>query len=309
MSWKKIVPLVIAVALGLVAAKMAMNLVGNKVAEPTNGPKSVSIVLANQNVAAGQELTSADVVVGQIATDAPPETTFKTAGDVVGRVTTAPLIKGQALLSSMLATKGSAAGLQALVPKDMRAFTIEMNEFSGVAGYLTPGCHVDIIQTMRDDDVNDTVSRTIAQNVLITAVGQRREIQPGQDPNVDPGLAHSVTLLVTPDQVEMLDLATKSGRPSLALRNAEDSKIYTVKGITLTELRGRIKPKLDENVMRVGLVPAMTPPPPPPSQSATTRPSAPVAEWDMEVISGPNHTVSRFPMPRVGVTNTNPDEQ
>ncbi len=58
MSWKKIVPLVIAVALGLVAAKMAMNLVGNKVVEPTNGPKMASIVVANQNIAAGAQFIS-----------------------------------------------------------------------------------------------------------------------------------------------------------------------------------------------------------------------------------------------------------
>ena len=85
--------------------------------------------------------------------------------------------------------------------------TVEINEITGVAGYLAPGCHVDVIQTLRDDKTGFPTARTLAQNVKITAIGVRHNPQDGD------GGGRSITLLVTPPQAELMELV-QLARPS-----------------------------------------------------------------------------------------------
>lgn len=72
-----------------------------------------------------------------------------------------------------------------------------------------------MIQTMRNDKTGESVARTIVQNVKVTAVGQRH--QEGQDPG-----NRSITVLVTPQQAELLQLACATGRPYMSLRSGND---------------------------------------------------------------------------------------
>src|SRR5208282_4456084 len=131
-----------------------------------------------------------------------------------------------------LAPKGMGPGMQAAVPLGMRAVTVEINEMTGVAGYLSPGCHVDVIQTLKDDKTGQPTARTLAQNVKITAIGVRHNPQDGD------GGGRSITLLVTPAQAELMELCSTLGHPRFSLRNGNDLAVSEPKGITLAELLG-----------------------------------------------------------------------
>jgi pilus assembly protein CpaB len=195
--------------------------------------KRPQMVVAKRSVEAGTALTEEDLALGDTSSDAIPEIAFTSVDQLLGRVTVVPLLQGQAITSTLLAPRGMGPGLQAAVPLGMRAVTIEVNEMTGVAGYLVPGCHVDVVQTLKDERTGFPTARTLAQNVKITAVGMRHNPQDGD------GGGRSITLLVTPSQAELMELCSTIGRPRFTLRNGNDLAAVEPKGITLAELMGR----------------------------------------------------------------------
>src|SRR5690606_33654717 len=120
------------------------------------------------------------------------------------------------------------AGLQALIPEGMRAITIEVNEFSGLAGMIRPGAIVDVMSTLQGSG-EDAMARTIVQGVRVTAVGQRVSALEEQDEEAGP--ARSVTLLVTPEQAEKIELAAVTSRPRLVLRSPADTEPTLSRGV------------------------------------------------------------------------------
>ena len=139
------------------------------------------------------------------------------------------------MLNGFLAPTGAGSGLQALVPEGMRAITVEVNEFSGVAGMLIPGCRVDVLATIQDDNGDNTLARTIVEDVKVTAVG--RAIGAREE---GAEMFRSVTLVVTPKDAEAVELAATTGRPRLVLRSPMDVETGNGgNGITVAELRGK----------------------------------------------------------------------
>ena len=145
--------------------------------------------------------------------------------------------KGQPIVETMLTQEGSGSGLQALVPKGMRAVTIEVNEFTGVAGLIVPNCHVDILATINDGKNNRQVSKAIVQNVVVKAVGQRTTVNGNEPPNPNE-MFKSVTLLLTPKDAEAVELACSTGRPRLVLRGGRDNETNENGGVSLSDLSG-----------------------------------------------------------------------
>jgi Flp pilus assembly protein CpaB len=142
------------------------------------------------------------------------------------------MVQGQPVNEQLLSPKGSGTGLQALVPSGMRAVTIEVNEFTGIAGLLNPGMNVDVVSTFRDDVSRETVTRTIVQDVKVLAVGPR--ITPPGDDQKD--MYHSVTLLAKPHDAERIELAAFSGHPRLSLRSGRDNYTVASRGTNIGEL-------------------------------------------------------------------------
>jgi pilus assembly protein CpaB len=312
MKAKKFLPLVIALVLGLVATKVAMNMISQRQQQPaaTNNAPHPQVVVAKRNIDAGEMISESDLELGDVASSALPDTVFKNPADLTGRVTVVPLIQGQAVLSTLLAPRGTSAGLQATVPAGMRALTIEINEFSGLAGYLTPGAHVDLLQTMRNDKTGDTVSRTIVQNVKIGVIGARHS-----DGSADVG--RSVTLLVTPQEAEVIELASMTGRPRLVLRGANDISPANTHGVSLADLRGgdsepaqATNSGLTPEEVRHMIAEAMASnPQAAPAlkmlSDATTRAAVVDEQWTVRIVRGGAESDVRFAAHKPEVTDTN----
>lgn len=276
MNWKTWAPLAVALILGLVAAVTARNLVNRRPSQAAGGSVA-KVVVANANILPGQALRDEDLTTAPLAWSEQPQGTFGGRADLIGRVTTVPLVKGQPVLDSLLAAPGAGAGLQALVPEGMRAITVEVNEYSSVAGLIGPGCAVDVVATMQDSQTKDMVARTIVQNVRVMAVGQRvgiaREAREKDATSPAGDVAFkSVTLLTTPEEAEALELASMAGRPRLVLRGNGDTAAARTSGVSLTQLCGRgVDPSVDL------LAPAKLPPASPEvvQPVARTTPEAP----------------------------------
>jgi len=274
MNVKKMAPLIVALILGGIAAKMAFDFIQKRQSGISSELKHPQMVVAKRNVEAGTALTEEDLSLGDISSDAVPETAFTSVDQLLGRVTVVQLLQGQAITSTLLAPRGMGPGLQAAVPLGMRAVTVEINEMTGVAGYLVPGCHVDVIQTLRDNKTGLPTARTLAQNVKITAVGMRHNPQDGD------GGGRSITLLVSPAQAEWMELCSTLGRPRFTLRNGNDLAAIEPKGVTMAELLGHHSNRDDFETAISTTQPStvLT------SASSTTRPSALDADNDQWTI-------------------------
>src|SRR5690349_14778393 len=208
MNVKTWAPLAIAIVLGGIAAKVGHDMLAQRPAAKSVVVNVARVVVAKDNVAAGAALKATDLATSNVAEGSVAPGSFAEVNQLVNRVVTMPVIKGQPILENMLAPEGSGKGLTAIVPDGMRAVTLEVNEVSGVAGLLATGCHVDIVTTLAGGgDASSMISRTVARNLPIVAVG-RRLSEPGKEEGPEAQLARTVTLLVTPRQAELIDLAT-----------------------------------------------------------------------------------------------------
>jgi pilus assembly protein CpaB len=309
MNVKKIAPLAVALVLGIVCAKMLFDFVQKRQSGVISELKHPQMVVAKRSIESGTALTEEDLAMGDVASDSTvPDTAFTSLDQLLGRVTVVPLLQGQAITNTLLAPRGMGPGLQAAIPLGMRAVTVEINEITGVAGYLSPGCHVDVIQTVKDEKTGMPLARTLAQNVKITAVGVRHNPQDGD------GGGRSITLLVTPAQAELMELSSSLGRPRFTLRNGNDLATADTKGITFAELVGHRPSRNDEfattampTTQPVSNTTVLT-------VNTTTRPSNLDAEndqWTVEVIRGNSTSEVKFATHQSDeqFSNTNPEQR
>jgi pilus assembly protein CpaB len=274
MNLKTWIPLALAVVLGLIAAKVARDTIVRSRSAGQGPGRTVKIVIVAKPVSPGQELTADVLALGPIVAEAPPRGAFTDAAAVVGRVAATEMFPGQPVMDSLLAGKGSGAGLQALVPRGMRAVTVEVNETSGVAGLIAPGCHVDVVTTLNGASKQETVAVIVVQDVLVQAVGQRMTSARNPDEK-EPPPVRNVTLIATPREVEAIQLASSTGSTRLVLRGANDRGLHEDSGLTFLDLWR------DEDHLALPADPVTPVTPVPPvveAPVATTRPSDPIAQ-------------------------------
>jgi pilus assembly protein CpaB len=117
--------------------------------------------------------------------------------------------------------------------------TVRVNDVIGVAGFALPGNYVDIMVNTEDDNVkaqgqNKNISKIVLEHMLVLAVAQ----EASRD-ETKPKVVNAVTLEVTPEEAEKLDLARSVGSLSLVLRNQMDSSLVTTAGANKTNMLQR----------------------------------------------------------------------
>jgi pilus assembly protein CpaB len=289
MNVKKAMPLVLAVVLGLVAMVMARRLLKppTVVHAVTN---TTPVVVATRDVSPGKELTAEDLIAADVPSSVVPAKAFTNVADLVGRVATSPLVKGQAVLETLLSPPGGGVGLGALIPEGMRAMTMNIDEVTGLGGMIVPGCHVDVNVMVPDERSKQQTARTVLQDLKIIAVGRQFTAQSADGPPAAP--TNNITFLVTPDQARMLELAASTARPWLALRSGRDKAPLKSDRTFIAELHGTPR---DE---AMGVATADTRPSTEPSDAALAEASTPASRSNfrnIEVIRG--STVSRVTVP------------
>ncbi|QOV89268.1 Flp pilus assembly protein CpaB [Humisphaera borealis] len=274
MNVKSFIPLIAAVLLGLIALVVARSALNKSGTAQTKDPV-IGIVVATKDLPPGKELATDDLVVTRLPAESMPSGSFRTVQELIGRTTLQPLVKGQSIVEPLLAPTGAKGGLMGLIPSGHRAMTVEVNEFSGLAGMLQPGARVDVVAALRDEK-GQSATRTILQNLEVRAVGRNINPAPVVEGAPPPPPSNNVTLLVTPRQAQIMNLATQNGRPWLVLRNNLDKETPDSELVTLAELTsgsGRSKSPQDD-VMTPATKPTLTMADiftsvtPPPSRSA-----------------------------------------
>lgn len=204
------------------------------------------VVVAAADLTLGSELKKEDLTIVNFPKGQAPEGAFARPQDVMGRGVIMPIVKNEPILPAKLASKEAGAGLPPIIPEGMRAVSVRVNEVIGVAGYVLPGTHVDVLTTQNPgSQPADVTSKVILSNVQVLTAGTRLE----QDQeNKKPVQVTVVTLAVFPDQAERLALASTEGKIQLALRNPLDQSAPTTPGVKPATLLGAVKAPAPQRV-------------------------------------------------------------
>ncbi len=168
-----------------------------------------------------------------------------------GAVLTKPMAEGETLDVNTLIAKDAPEFMAAVLNPGMRAFTIEVDNVTGGAGLLRPGNRVDVIlaaelktevtgpaqivPATRTAKTLLTNLRVVAVNKTLEPSGFRAEPAQAEKRGMRTDGKGTVTLEVTPQQVEILTVARTVGELSLSLRDLHDVKTEAPAGMTTTE--------------------------------------------------------------------------
>jgi pilus assembly protein CpaB len=245
------------------------------------------IVVATRPLSVGVMVRASDVKIAKVSADSFPKNAFTKVEDVLERPVVSNILLDEPILEGRLATRGSGLGLAPTIPVGMRAVSVRVNDVAGVAGFVIPGMHVDVLVTGKPPSGEGDMTMTCLQNILVLSAGAT--MQPDARGQAMP--APTVTLLVDPEQAETLTLAGADGKVQLVLRNSSDQTVEKTPGRYITELyNGRHQVEKPAAIAPRPHVAAAAPPPAP-----VAAPAPPPPPDQIVVIRGNVRTVETIP--------------
>ncbi len=226
--------MIVAVMLGVAAAVVGYfgltSLASQTAAR--NSANFRNVVVTATDLTFGVKLDRAMLRTARYPKDAVPEGAYASIDSVVGQTTKVFMSAREPVTAVKMSSRGG--GLSMLVRPSMRAASLEVNQVSGVSGFVLPGDRVDVLVTVDPRDMHeDAITRTVLQNIEVLAAGQKTEQQDNK-----PITVQAVTLLVNPDGAETLALALHEGKIHLVLRNPEDQEEVKVASLSTQEMLG-----------------------------------------------------------------------
>ena len=237
-------------------------------------PVTIRVVAAVDQLAAGTALAPQNLKIVDWPASIPLTGAFSRPEQILGRSLIYPVNTNQPLVENDLAAPGSGIGLSVKIPDGMRAISIRSNDVVGVAGFLYPGSHVDVLLTFRPDNAGTPLTQTILQDVDVLTAGQTLE----PDPKGKPQTVNVVTLLLSPRDAQKLVLATQQGSVQFVLRNGADQNKPDQKPVLASQLMADVAP----------------PGPKPHVAAAPQKAPRPPEFYTVETIAGDKHTVEKF---------------
>jgi pilus assembly protein CpaB len=191
-----------------------------------------TIVVAAKPLRFGAELGAMALREIPWTQDAVPAGAFSKISDLTStrRVVLTAIEANEPILASKITGSGQRATLSAMLADGMKAVTIRVNDVEGVAGFVLPGDHVDVVLT-RQQDKTVAAADIVLQNVRVLAVDQIADERAEK-----PSVAKAVTLEVEVTAAQKLALAATVGTLSLALRKAGEATALNTRRITLSDL-------------------------------------------------------------------------
>lgn len=234
---RAILMIVVSVGIGVGAVVLASRWISQQATVASD-----KVVVAAQDIDLGTPLTPQMLKIADWPKGSVPAGALDNLKALDTRVVKTSVLRGEPVLESKLAPLGATGGLSAVISQGNRAMTVRVNDVVGVAGFALPGNYVDIVvntddETAKAENVNKSISKIVLEHILVLAVAQEQ----GRD-ETKPKVVNAVTLEVSPEQAEKLDLARSVGSLSLVLRNQIDTSLVTTTGSTKKNLLNRIEP-------------------------------------------------------------------
>jgi pilus assembly protein CpaB len=228
---RALVMVIISIIIGLGAVVLASRWINEKAAV-----QSSKVVVATTDIDLGTPLSLQMLKVADWPKGSEPAGAFSDVKVLDTRVLKTSVSRGEPILESKLAPLGATGGLSAVIKEGNRAMTVRVNDVVGGAGFALPGNYVDIVvntvdETAKAANGNNSISKIVLEHILVLAVAQEQNRD-----ETKPKVVNAVTLEVTPEQAEKLDLARSVGTLSLVLRNQIDASLGATSGSTKKDL-------------------------------------------------------------------------
>lgn len=205
--------LIMAVAAAVSLATVSMAAIWLKQKDEAN---TIKVVVATRDLQIGTRLQPAMLETVSWPVSAPIQSPLQSSEKAYDRVINMPILRGEPILENKLAALGQQGGLSSVLKDGKRAVTVKVNEIVGVAGFALPGNFVDVMANIPDKD-NNPVSKIVLERIQVLAVAQ--DVASTEN---KPRVVSAVTLEVTPQEAEIIDLARSVGALSLVLRSQVD---------------------------------------------------------------------------------------
>ncbi len=202
-----------------------------------SGQETETVVVAAVNMEIGERVTSKHIKLSPWPQADVPTGAFTSLPEAEGWVARSSIVAGEPLLKAKLLgpeLAGRGGLLPMLVPDGLRGVTIKVGRAVQESGFVHPNSRVDVVVSIaKGGSSRDRTAKVVLQNVLVLAAGQIVEMHDNK-----PVRVTTVTLALTPEQVERLLLAQTEGRLMLATRNLHDDRVVRTSGATRRSLLG-----------------------------------------------------------------------
>lgn len=238
----------VALLLGLITSFLVFSWMQNEknrlMAAPIPFSTNVQVLVSNADLSWGTKLTPEMMQLQEFPQGAIPEGHFTSLEAIKGRVLLIDLKRSELLLESKLAPLGTTSGgVAAVTDVNKRAMSVKVDDVIGVAGFIKPGDHVDVMVTIEPEGGKQAnmMSKLILENVKVLATGTQMERKGKEE---EPKPVQVITVEVDVDEAEKLALASTQGRLRLALRNPLNTEHVLTKGANVEALLSSYRQKV-----------------------------------------------------------------
>lgn len=247
----RIVILVVAILLGVLAALLTgryLNSLERGVAEED---EPVQVLVAQEAIAKGalaDELLATEVIVIEsIPRRYVADGAVSSASSIAGQVLAEDVSAGEQITQARFEFP-SQAGLAYSIPEDLVAVSIANTAVKGVSGLVKPGDYVMAVVTLDPGPEGEAISQVFIPRARVLAVGSTIGAAPapaaqeeddggalggGTQADEEPETPSTITLALSPADVERLVFAEEKGSVWLALLGSTDAEVAATNGQTL----------------------------------------------------------------------------
>jgi pilus assembly protein CpaB len=223
---------IVALIAGIFFGLLAFYLLYQKSAEIERKSTPVEILVSRDYIPAGSFLNADMAGKKTVPESFVSPSAIHDIKEVEGLMTLVPISTGEQILSNKFGPAEESLAFS--LNPGFRAYTMEVNETSGVGNLIRPGNRVDILAKINSN--KSQITSFVFQNLQVLAVGQkmnlskqRKKNQTSDNPTEDPNNMSygTVTLAVTPDQAETL-MFLEGNSLRLVLRAPHDDVIVSI---------------------------------------------------------------------------------
>ncbi len=192
--------------------------------------KMVTVLAASADLPAGTRVQKVHLKKISIPQATAPRGTVAEEAQALDRALLYPVTQNEPILSTRLSSVTGADGIASLIEPGKRAVSVSVADAASAGGLIQPRAHVDVLFT-KTGSMAEAVTTTVLEDVIVLSIGRNVEAAAAVTatgaaapaPSAPSTGNRSVTLLVTPDQARIVELAKNQGKISLSLRNPKDA--------------------------------------------------------------------------------------
>ncbi len=228
----KTMPLALAAGLMLVGFAVAWSALAKEKADVRKGWNLVPVVVAAVDLSEGTTVTLQQLSQRSVPEQFVTSSVVKpdSASYVVGQKVQVAVAAGDPLLWNQFDASRAVERLATRIFKRARALAVEVKGTTGVGGWMRPNDHVDIIGSFKDPLTNQPVAVTLMQNVMVLATGKLTGTTNVNLVRENERAYGHVSLMLLPEEAEMLVLAGQLGGLTFTLRNEDDLDVMDERG-------------------------------------------------------------------------------